>query len=240
MRLPVGLPDVPDPAGMLKRLHERGLQICVWINPYIAPVFPALRGGRRIGYLLRGRTASVWQTDQWQPGMGIVDFTNPAARYWFAGPPQAPRGDGSRRFKSDFGERIPTDVVYHDGSDPVKMHNLYPVLYNEAVFDLLEQERGKGRRSCLRGRPTRRARGSRCIGAATATRRSNRWRRACGGALARPLRVWLLEPRHRGVRGARRRSPSTSGGSLLASVVAQPPSRKLLVPGSVELRRRGV
>ena len=25
-------------------------------------------------------------------------------------------------FKTDFGERIPTDVVYYDGSDPVKMH----------------------------------------------------------------------------------------------------------------------
>ena len=25
-------------------------------------------------------------------------------------------------------ERIPTDVVYHDGSDPVRMHNYYPLL----------------------------------------------------------------------------------------------------------------
>ncbi len=25
----------PDPAGMLKRIHEKGLKICVWINPYI-------------------------------------------------------------------------------------------------------------------------------------------------------------------------------------------------------------
>ena len=26
----------PDPEGMLRRLHERGLKVCVWINPYIA------------------------------------------------------------------------------------------------------------------------------------------------------------------------------------------------------------
>lgn len=25
----------PDPVGLLRRLHERGLKICVWINPYI-------------------------------------------------------------------------------------------------------------------------------------------------------------------------------------------------------------
>ena len=26
----------PDPEGMLARLQAKGLQICVWINPYIA------------------------------------------------------------------------------------------------------------------------------------------------------------------------------------------------------------
>ena len=47
-------------------------------------------------------------------------------------------------FKTDFGERIPTDVVWHDGSDPEGMHNLYSVLYNECVFNVLEEVRGKG------------------------------------------------------------------------------------------------
>jgi alpha-D-xyloside xylohydrolase len=45
-------------------------------------------------------------------------------------------------FKTDFGERIPTDVVYHDGSDPFRMHNYYTYLYNKTVFDLLRDERG--------------------------------------------------------------------------------------------------
>lgn len=26
----------PDPAGLIKRLHDRGLKVCVWINSYIA------------------------------------------------------------------------------------------------------------------------------------------------------------------------------------------------------------
>jgi len=34
-------------------------------------------------------------------------------------------------------------VVYHDGSDPVEMHNLYALHYNEAVYRLLQQERGE-------------------------------------------------------------------------------------------------
>ena len=47
-------------------------------------------------------------------------------------------------FKTDFGERIPTDAVYYDGSDPKKMHNYYTYLYNKCVYELLERKRGKG------------------------------------------------------------------------------------------------
>jgi alpha-D-xyloside xylohydrolase len=76
--------------------------------------------------------------------MGIVDFTNPDARRWFGDKLRALVDMGVDSFKTDFGERIPTDVVYFDGSDPVKMHNYYPYLYNKTVFDVLEQERGQG------------------------------------------------------------------------------------------------
>jgi alpha-D-xyloside xylohydrolase len=134
----------PDPAGMLRRLHARGLRICVWINPYIGQRSTIFAEAARKGYLIRKPDGSVWQNDLWQPGMGIVDFTNPAARSWFQGHLRRLSEMGVDAFKSDFGERIPTDVVYFDGSDPVKMHNHYSILYNEAVFELLEQERGKG------------------------------------------------------------------------------------------------
>ena len=46
-------------------------------------------------------------------------------------------------FKTDFGERIPTDVVWHDGSDPERMHNYYTFLYNGTVFELLQAEKGE-------------------------------------------------------------------------------------------------
>ena len=47
-------------------------------------------------------------------------------------------------FKTDFGEFIPDDAVYHDGSDPELMHNYYAYLYNKTVFELLEKFHGKG------------------------------------------------------------------------------------------------
>ena len=47
-------------------------------------------------------------------------------------------------FKTDFGERIPVNVVYYDGSDPIKMHNYYTYLYNEAVYEVLSETQGVG------------------------------------------------------------------------------------------------
>ena len=134
----------PDPEGMLKRLKARGLHICVWINPYIAQRSPLFAEGKANGYLIKRTDGSVYQTDDWQAGMAIVDFTNPAATAWYAGKLRLLLDMGVDSFKTDFGERIPTDVVYFDGSDPQRMHNYYTLLYNRTVFELLEQERGKG------------------------------------------------------------------------------------------------
>ncbi len=135
----------PEPREMLKRYHDRGLKICVWINPYIGQKSPLFREGMEHGYLLKKSNGDVWQTDLWQAGMGIVDFTNPGAVTWYQEKLKTLLDMGVDCFKTDFGERIPVrDIAYFDGSDPVKMHNYYPFLYNQAVFELLERERGVG------------------------------------------------------------------------------------------------
>ena len=133
----------PDPAAMLKRLKARGLRICVWINPYIAQRSALFDEGMQRGYLLKRANGDVWQCDRWQAGMGLADFTNPDACRWFGDKLRALVDMGVDCFKTDFGERIPTDVVYFDGSDPVKMHNYYTYLYNKTVFEMLEDKLGK-------------------------------------------------------------------------------------------------
>jgi alpha-D-xyloside xylohydrolase len=135
----------PDPPGMLRRLHDRGLKVSVWINSYIAQRSRLFAEAAHHGYLIKRTHGSVWQTDLWQPGMGIVDFSNPAARDWFGAHIVRLLDMGVDAIKTDFGERIPVDgVVFHDGSDPVKMHNFYPIVYNETVFRAIESRRGRG------------------------------------------------------------------------------------------------
>jgi alpha-D-xyloside xylohydrolase len=131
----------PDPDGMLRRLHERGLKVSIWINSYIAQKSPLFAEAAAAGHLLRRPDGSVWQWDLWQAGMGIVDFTSDAAVRWFQEKLRTLIRQGVDAIKTDFGERIPLDVVYADGSDPKRMHNLYTERYNAAVHEVLEQER---------------------------------------------------------------------------------------------------
>lgn len=134
----------PDPEGMLRRLKARGLRICVWINPYIAQRSALFAEGRALGHLVTQADGSVWQWNLWQAGMALVDFTSPAAVAWYQDKLRVLLDQGVDCFKTDFGERIPTDVVWQDGSDPQRMHNYYTHLYNRSVFELLEAERGAG------------------------------------------------------------------------------------------------
>jgi alpha-D-xyloside xylohydrolase len=134
----------PDPDGMLERLHGKDLRVCVWINPYIGQRSKLFEEAKQAGYLVKRADGDVWQWDLWQAGMGLVDFTNPEATAWFQAELRVLVEQGVDAFKTDFGERIPTDVVWHDGSDPERMHNYYTQLYNQAVFEVLKEARGEG------------------------------------------------------------------------------------------------
>lgn len=139
----------PEPEQMLDRLKtNKQLKTCVWINPYIAQRSCLFDEGAQKGYFIKNLDGSVFQCDLWQPGMAIVDFTNPDACQWYAGKLRKLCEMGVDCFKTDFGERIPTNVKYFDGSDPIAMHNYYTYLYNKTVFGVLEEFYGKDK-ACL-------------------------------------------------------------------------------------------
>lgn len=142
--------NFPDPKKMLAQLKkEYNVKICVWINTYIAQESSLFNVADEKGYLIKNTDGSSYQTDLWQAGMGIVDFTNPDAVKWYQGLLENLVDLGVDSFKTDFGERIPIkDVKYHNGADPVAMHNYYTLLYNKAVFEVLEKKLGK-HEACL-------------------------------------------------------------------------------------------
>ncbi len=138
-------PDVfPDPERLLRKIHDKGIKVCVWINPYIAQKSRLFDEGMKNGYFIKRTNGDVWQWDKWQAGMAIVDFTNPDAVSWYQGYLKELLRQGVDVFKTDFGERIPTEEVkFFDGSDPKKMHNYYTLLYNKVVTEAIADVKGK-------------------------------------------------------------------------------------------------
>ena len=132
----------PDITGLISRIHDRGLKVCVWINPYIGQKAKCFQMLSDNGWLLQRSNGDTWQWDAWQPGCAVLDFTNPDAVAWYKSCLKKLMKQGVDAFKTDFGERIPTDVVYHDGSDPLRMHNYYTYLYNKIVYETICEERG--------------------------------------------------------------------------------------------------
>ncbi|KAF8578188.1 glycoside hydrolase family 31 protein [Ramaria rubella] len=142
----------PDAPKFIERLHERGLKVCVWINSYIGQEPALFDEGDEKGYFIKkldGRHVNfavfdiTWQTDRWQAGMAIVDFTNPAAKKWYQSHLAHLMEQGVDAFKTDFGERIPWDQVkLFDNSDARIHHNYYAQIYNQAVFEIMVEKRG--------------------------------------------------------------------------------------------------
>lgn len=134
----------PNPEKMLKKIHNKGIKVCVWINPYIAQKSRLFTEGMENGYFIKRTNGDVWQWDKWQAGMAVVDFTNPSAAKWYKRYLKKLLKQGVDVFKTDFGERIPSEgVQFFDGSDPKKMHNFYTLLYNEIVTDVIAEVKGR-------------------------------------------------------------------------------------------------
>ncbi|KXN82537.1 Alpha-xylosidase [Leucoagaricus sp. SymC.cos] len=138
--------NFPDPKAYLSEIKQKfNVKICVWINPYISQLSPVFKEAVKGGYLIKRKDGTPWQWDLWQPGLAIVDVTNPEARKWYADKLTALLDMGVDCFKTDFGERIPhASVVFHDGSDPYRVHNAFSVIYNDFVFNLLKERFGEG------------------------------------------------------------------------------------------------
>lgn len=150
----------PDPEGLIQKIHDRGIKVCVWINPYIAQKSPLFKEGYENNYFINTKDGDVWQWDRWQAGLAVVDFTNPDAKKWYQEKLVNLVNMGVDAFKTDFGERIPVQdsfygpkaakygISYFDGSEADGMHNYYTYLYNETVFEVLEEMQGEGQ-ACL-------------------------------------------------------------------------------------------
>lgn len=154
----------PDPDGFIAGLRGRGLRLCLWEHPYISVESQLFALGKDKGYFARRPDGEVYvidyglslaprpdgvvraarPEDSWNAPVAIIDLTNPEAREWFKDLHRPLLRRGVDVFKTDFGEDVPADAVFHDGRTGAEVHNLYPLLYNRTVFEVTAEERGRG------------------------------------------------------------------------------------------------
>ena len=130
-------PDLPE---RIVALAARGIKFLAYANPYLASDGILYEQAREAGHFaLRRDSDEPYLVDFGEFDAGVLDFTRAETRDWFA---EHVLGRelldiGIAGWMADFGEYLPTDVRLHDGSDPMDMHNRWPVLWaqvNEAAL----------------------------------------------------------------------------------------------------------
>ena len=122
-----------DPVGMLKQLSKDGFHTCLWQLPYFTPknrFFPEII---EQGLHVVNATGGMPVED------AILDFSNPETVSWYQSKIEGLMKQGVSTIKCDFGEAAPYNGFYHSGKGGLYEHNLYPLRYNKALFEVVER-----------------------------------------------------------------------------------------------------
>jgi alpha-D-xyloside xylohydrolase len=134
----------PDPAGMCARLAEQGFRVSLWQWPNYNVASPLFDEGVAGGYLARRSSGHTYTyAGGYGEDAGFVDFSDPRAVAWYQGKLAALFDAGVAAIKVDYGEGSPPQARYANAS-PTAMRNLYPLLYQEAVWHASVAARGEG------------------------------------------------------------------------------------------------
>jgi alpha-D-xyloside xylohydrolase len=135
----------PDPKGMIEELNALGFRLSLWESPYV-PLDSEMRAeAERKGFLLMAKAGGgPALVHGFSKPSAAIDFTNPAAVEWFKAKNRRLLEMGVAVIKTDFAEDMPDDAVPHDGTPAEQLHNLYPLLYQRAVFEATKEVHGYG------------------------------------------------------------------------------------------------
>lgn len=142
--LEFGKTKFPDPSGMTARLRAQGFRICLWQWPNLTVSTSLFSEGRAAGYLARRTNGHPYLFPGFAGDAGFIDYSNPAAVAWIQAKFRKLFELGVAAIKVDFGEGASPEARYHHAA-PEAMHNLYALLYNQALFEVTEEFFGKGK-----------------------------------------------------------------------------------------------
>ena len=136
----------PDPKGFIQNLKKKGFRVSLWQLPYVAKGAEQLEEAKANQYIapLLKEQASEGSNFSALDYAGTIDFTYDKAVEWYKKKLLKPLLDmGVTCIKTDFGENIHLDAVYHSMT-PEQLNNLYALLYQKAAFEITKEVTGDG------------------------------------------------------------------------------------------------
>jgi alpha-D-xyloside xylohydrolase len=133
----------PNPAGMCARLKEMGFRVTLWQTPNTAAGNALYRELSPINGLVKREDGKIYNRAGYDEDCGLIDYSSKEIVEFMKRKFKGLFDLGVAAIKVDFGEGGPIDGIYQ-GYPPEVMHNLYALLYNQAVFEATEDYFGKG------------------------------------------------------------------------------------------------
>lgn len=137
----------PDPAAYMAELAAMGFKVSLWQLPYIPEGSQLFNDLQAVDGFVKTADGAIYDngmcfTPDFKGIVGVIDFTNPAATKIYQDYLRELFKLGAKVIKTDFGEDAPYAGVYHDGRTGKQLHNLYPLLYNEAAAEVTREVTG--------------------------------------------------------------------------------------------------
>lgn len=138
----------PNPKEHIEHYRKKGFKISLWQYNFIPPNADNTHYQEAVehGYLAKDQKGNPYQLPETCQGSWvkdvIIDFSNPEARKWYHDKISALIQMGVGAIKTDFGEGIPEDAIYHS-IEGKYFHNLYSLVYNSTVFNATKEVSGE-------------------------------------------------------------------------------------------------
>ncbi|MDR3220049.1 MAG: alpha-xylosidase [Dysgonamonadaceae bacterium] len=134
----------PHPEQFISNLKDKGFRVSLWQLPYIAYEAEQYPEASENNYISQSeRKIQGASNFSVQDYAGTIDFTYDKAVEWYKSLLQKLLDMGVACIKADFGEDIHLATAYH-AMQPEKLHNLYPLLYQKAAYEITKHVTGEG------------------------------------------------------------------------------------------------
>ncbi len=133
----------PDPVGLIKELNDMGYNISIWQLPYVHESLENFKTGVKKDYFIKRNDGNTYMFDWFGEMYALIDFSNGEAIDWYVSQIKKVLKMGAVVVKTDIAEGMPVDGIYNS-IDGREMHNLFPLIYNKAMFEAAKEIHGEG------------------------------------------------------------------------------------------------